>query len=118
MFRQLFRKILKTAEGLLRRIRKASFRAEAVERVGCQRDLSILCGIWNQHRRENPVLIIDPKYRSNILSEYAGIGLLMRPLQNYSFQDPTTKSIEILENSLDKMVILISQGKVIGRNKQ
>jgi hypothetical protein len=60
----------------------------------------------------------SPIFLSAVLSDYAGIGLPIRPLQQCSFQDITEQEIKNLEDTLIRMVSLIAQGNVIRNGRK
>lgn len=94
LFRLLLKDILIQAEIILAFTEDTRFRQNAIDRIYCQKHLSLLCGIWHKFRRNwKPTLPCRHEHWAYLIA-YHCIRYPIEALEEYHFQDNSRANFE------------------------
>jgi len=109
--------IFKSGQILLQITENNGFRRSAIERIICQKQLSELCGQWNNFRRTwKPPYPCKYQHWAFLIA-YHKVRYLIDTIQEYDFQDPSKAKLQHLRKTIARIVLLIDQAKRIANKK-
>ena len=111
IYKYFLQRILIIGEELLWRVRYTDFENSAIERVKCQKTLSIFCGIWNNFQRHKRVILTKAESKTHN-EEETRLKQYFNNLQEYDFQNPSNEEFKEMRRNVEKITRLIYYGKM------